>query len=239
MNEFHQYFGELQDQYPFLIAALTGFISGLLLSIPVGPVNLTIINEGARRGFFWAAMIGLGATIMEVIYCALAFTGFASFFKGKVINAVMELTSFVFMLYLGIKFLMAKTVAAPTHLTKTTDKIEERIEEKLHPHAAFWIGFVRVMGNPGVFLFWIVLAASFISRGWVDDVLPAKLSCIGGVAAGTGLWFFGLSYAVSLGHKKFTEKTLLRMEHYSGIGLLGLAVAHGVHIVWQMAHHKM
>jgi len=27
-----------------LFSALTGFISGLLLSMPVGPVNLTIIN---------------------------------------------------------------------------------------------------------------------------------------------------------------------------------------------------
>ena len=39
---------ELQS---ILLSALTGFISGLLLSMPVGPVNLTIINEGARRGF--------------------------------------------------------------------------------------------------------------------------------------------------------------------------------------------
>ncbi|HEX4645361.1 MAG TPA: hypothetical protein VH598_07105 [Verrucomicrobiae bacterium] len=54
---------------PILISALTGFFSGLLLSIPVGPVNLTIINEGARQGFKWGALIGLGASIMEVIYC--------------------------------------------------------------------------------------------------------------------------------------------------------------------------
>ena len=37
------------DDHPILLAALTGFISGLLISIPVGPVNLTIIHEGARR----------------------------------------------------------------------------------------------------------------------------------------------------------------------------------------------
>jgi arginine exporter protein ArgO len=36
---------------PMLLAGLTGFVSGLLLSIPVGPVNLTILNEGTRRGF--------------------------------------------------------------------------------------------------------------------------------------------------------------------------------------------
>ena len=46
-----------------LVAALTGFLSGLLLSIPVGPINLTIMNEGARRGFKWAALIGLGVVL--------------------------------------------------------------------------------------------------------------------------------------------------------------------------------
>src|SRR5208282_82802 len=98
---------------PILVAGLTGLISGLLLSIPVGPINLTIMNEGSRRGFKWAALIGLGATTMEVVYCFIAFTGFASFFTQGYVKAVMELVSFVFMLYLGTKFLMAKTVQAP------------------------------------------------------------------------------------------------------------------------------
>src|SRR5437588_7944150 len=98
---------------PILLAALTGFISGLLLSIPVGPINLTIMNEGARRGFYWAFMIGLGATAMEVIYCFIAFTGFSSFFARGLIKAAMELFSFVFMLFLGIKFLVAKSVEQP------------------------------------------------------------------------------------------------------------------------------
>jgi threonine/homoserine/homoserine lactone efflux protein len=144
----------------------------------------------------------------------------------------MELFSFVFMLVLGTKFLLATSVPA-------TNKIEERIEEKLHPHSAFMTGFVRVMGNPGVLIFWIVLAANFISREWVRSEGLDKLACIGGVALGTGLWFCGLSWAVSLGHQKFSEKALLRMEHISGITLLVLGMAHGTHIVWQMAHHKI
>ena len=51
---------------PILLSALTGFISGLLLSMPVGPVNLTIINEGARCGFKRAMLVGLGAATMDV-----------------------------------------------------------------------------------------------------------------------------------------------------------------------------
>lgn len=220
------------DLHPSLLAAITGFVSGFLLSVPVGPVNVTIINEGARRGLVWALMIGLGAVSMEVFYCALAFTGFASLFGGRVMKAAMELTSFVFMLYLGVRFLSVRAIDQPSH-------VEERIEERLKPHSAFAIGFVRVMGNPGVFLFWIVLAANFISRDWVEPTWPGKLSCVGGVAVGTSVWFSGLSYAVSRGHGKFNERTLLRMEHGSGLCLLGLAVAHGVHIVWQMAHHTL
>ena len=100
-------------------------------------------------------------------------------------------------------------------------------------------GFVRTMGNPGVLLFWIILATNFMSREWVTPDLRGKSACILGVAGGTSLWFFGLSWAVSLGNRKFSEKTLLKMQHFSGICLLGLAVAHGLHIAWQMANKKM
>src|SRR3954451_11815447 len=132
---------------PIPLAAATGFISGLLLSIPVGPINLTIMNEGARRGFKWAALIGLGATIMEVIYCWIAFTGFTSLFNNRVMKASMELFSFVFMLFLGLKFLLAKSINAPMHLGDAADRFDERIEVTFHPHSAFWKGFVRTMAN--------------------------------------------------------------------------------------------
>jgi hypothetical protein len=100
-------------------------------------------------------------------------------------------------------------------------------------------GVVRVMGNVGVLVFWIILAANFISREWVTPDWPGKLSCVAGVAVGTGAWFLGLSWLVSLGHGKFSEKTLLRMEHISGICLLVLALIHGGMIVLQMVRHKL
>ena len=221
---------------PYVIAVATGFVSGLLLSIPVGPVNLTIMNEGARRGFTWAALIGLGATLMEVLYCSVAFTGFTSIFTNQVVKAAMELFSFVFMLFLGVKFLLAKSVTAPLHLSDAVDQFDARLEKRLHPHSAFWTGFVRVMANPGVLLFWIILAANFMSREWVQDTKLSKLACICGVAAGVGLWFLGLSWIVSRGHGKLSEKTLLRMERGSGIGLLLLAFGHAAIIISQMSN---
>jgi threonine/homoserine/homoserine lactone efflux protein len=228
-----------------LLSTLTGFVSGLLLSMPVGPVNLTIINEGARRGFKWAVLIGLGAASMDVIYCTIAFTSFSSFFKVRMVKASMEVFTFVFMLFLGIKFLSAKTVIAPTEFGATASRIEERIGGKLHPHSAFMIGFTRVMGNLGVLLFWIVAAVYFMSHEawftsyeWVEDTIAAKVAFIAGVALGANLWFVGVSYMSSRGQGRLSEQTLLRMEHFSGICLLVLGIYHGGHIAWQLARHR-
>ena len=65
------------------IAWLVGALSGFFVSIPVGPINIAIVNEGARKGFWWGFWIGLGAVVMEVVYCAVAFAGFSGLFASE------------------------------------------------------------------------------------------------------------------------------------------------------------
>jgi threonine/homoserine/homoserine lactone efflux protein len=215
---------------PILIAGVTGFISGLLLSIPIGPINLTILNEGARRGFKWAALIGLGATVMEIIYCFIAFTSFANFLTYRYVKCPMEVASFALMLYLGMKFLIARS-PEPLRFGAATGRIEARLEQRFHPHSAFMTGLVRVMGNVGVLVSWGVFAANFMLRGWVTPDWPGKCACVAGVGLGTGLWFFCLSWLVSLGRGKFSKASLLRVEHLSGVILLLLALSYGWMII--------
>lgn len=230
----------MSDWPPIPLAALAGFVTALIFSsIPVGPINLTILNEGSRRGFKWAALIGLGAATMEIIYCSIAFTGFSSFFGIRVVKASMEVFTFVFLLFLGAKFLTAQTVNVPLKLDAASEKIEARLEGKLQPHSAFMTGFVRVMGNLGVLLFWIVLAANLMAHDWVDDTLIAKVACVVGAALGTNTWFCALSFGVSRGHRKFKESTLLRLQHISGVCLMAVGFFDAVHIVWQLAKHKI
>lgn len=230
----------MPDLPPIFIAALAGFLSGLLFSsIPVGPINLTILNEGARRGFLWAMLIGLGATAMEVIYCTISFTGFSSFFSAGIIKSLMEVFSFLFLIFLGAKFLGAKSMNMPSTLGVASKKIEARLDEKLHPHSAFMTGFMRVMANLGVFAFWLVLAANLISHDWVSaDSFAEKAACISGVALGMVIWFAAFSYGVSRSRGKFSERTLLKLQHFSGVCLLIIGLIHGGHIAWQLTKHN-
>lgn len=221
------------------LAMLTGLVAGLLLSMPVGPVNLTILNESTRRGFGAGMLVGLGASSMELIYCAIAFTGFTQFFEVKMIKTLMEVFTFVFFLFLGQKFLRAQNLDAPTEFGAAAKKMRARVDEKFQPESAYMTGFVRVMGNLGVLLFWIVLAGNFLAHDWVADTLAAKGACIAGVALGTNSWFCGLSFTASRGHGQFSEPALLRMERFSGLCLLVLGVAQGIHIAWQLAKHRI
>lgn len=218
------------DLLQYGMAWLAGFMSGFLVSIPVGPINVTIINEGGRRGLKWGLLIGAGAVLMEVIYCTMGFSAFANFFTDKLVKASMELVSFLLTLMLGLKYLLFPSI-------NTALKTVESIEEKFHPHSAFMIGFVRVLGNPMVLLFWITLAATFVSHEWVDPPWSSKVACIIGVGMGAGLWFVLLSYAVSWGHKKFSTQTLLRMSQVSGASLLCMAIGIGSRIISHLAKH--
>lgn len=227
----------MAETHPIFLAGLAGFFCGLIFSsIPVGPINLTILNEGAQRGFLWALLIGLGATVMETIYCAFSFTGFSAVLDHGLIKAFMQVFSFVFILFIGFKFLLAKSVNVPTKLDAASEKIETRIEQKFHPHSAFMIGFVRVMGNIGVLLFWIVIAANLMAREWVNpDSFAAKAACVTGMFIGTNTWFTALSFGVSRGHGRFSEKTLLRLQHFSGICMIIFALIHGANIAYHLA----
>lgn len=202
--------GELTD---LATSALAGFISGFVVCIPVGPINCAIINEGARRGFLWSLMIGLGAMVMDTIYCGVAFAGFSSLFQGPVVRSLMELLSFILMFYLGVKYLFARQI--PEH-TATVDAVEH----KFHPHTAFWTGFVRVLGNPAILLFWFTLSATFLAHEWITENVRSKVLCATGNFLGGMTWFFLLSFAVTKAHRKFTPRTLVIMSHASGLSLI-------------------
>ncbi len=230
----------MADTHPVLLAAIAGFVCALVFaSIPVGPINLTILNEGAQRGFVWAFFIGLGAAVMDTIYCTISFTGLSQFFDHGLVKAFMQVMGFVFLLFLGFKFLLAQTVKVPTKLDSASEKLEARLGQRIHPHSAFATGFVRVMANLGVLVAWVVLSANLMAHDWVDEALSARAACVAGVFCGTTIWFLILSFGVSRGHGKFGEKTLLRLQHLSGMCLIATAVFEGAKIAWDLAKHQI
>lgn len=221
----------MNDAGSYLLPWGAGFLAGYLACIPVGPVNVTIINEGARRGFRHALFVGLGAVLMETIYSSIAFAGFAQLFTAPLLRAIMELTSFVVVSVIGIRYLMTREMPPTPHAV-------EVVEKRLHPHTAFMTGFVRVLGNPATLLFWIAFAAASVAHEWVDDSWNSKASAVVGIGMGALTWFAKLGYAVSLGHGRFSPRALLRTAHISGVLLIIAGLFMGGRLVVALAKHR-
>jgi hypothetical protein len=72
-------------------------------------------------------------------------------------------------------------------------------------------------------------------RSIIADTWPTKGACVLGLASGAFGWFVLLSFLVSLGHGRFSAKTLVRMSHVSGACLLLVALYVGVRLVRLLA----
>ena len=235
----------MADNHPILVAVLAGFACAIFFAALPGPINLTIMNEGARRGFRWGFFIGLGAVTMDVIYCSVSFTGISQLIDHGLAQTIMRVMGFVFLLFLGSKFLSANPIEHPSRINLAIEKLEERIEQKVHPRSAFSTGFVRVAGNLGVLAAWVVLSATLMStkafgstQEWVEDTIHAKVACVSGVFTGATLWFLFWSFLVSRSHGKISAKSLLRLQRGSGICLIGTAIYEGVQIAVHLAKHR-
>lgn len=208
---------EWQD---IITAAAVGIGAGFITSALGGPINITVVNESAQRGFLRGLMIALGATAMELVYCAAAFAGFAELFQRPIVRAVMELASFLLVLWLGVKYLRVGHL----EVSPGIERLEHLVEAKLHPHTAFWTGFVRVLANPGVLLLWIGITGSLVAHQVFRPTSLGKLLFCAGVGVAGCCWFTGLSWGVSRGHGRFSAATLRRISQASGLLLLITAV---------------
>jgi threonine/homoserine/homoserine lactone efflux protein len=214
-----------------LTTGLLGLLAGFITSALGGPINVTVVNESAQHGFRRAFIMAIGAVLMETIYCVIAFAGFAQLFQIRLVRAAMELFSFLLVLWLGIKYLRAGHIPGE-------ERVEQFVERKLHPHTAFWTGFVRVLGNPGVLLLWIGITGSLLAHNAMEPTWTSKGAFCAGVAASGLGWFAGVSWGVSHGHGKFSKTALRRLSQASGVLLLITACIIAGRLVMMLARLK-
>lgn len=203
---------------------LVGLLSGFLSAVPVGPINTTILNEGGRRGFRRALLMGLGATVMEAIYCGIAFAGFSGMLRSRAATTLLQGLSIPLLVILGLRYVRLHDVPG-------IGRTARLVEEKLHPHTAFMTGFVRLAANPGVLVFWVAAASVFVGHGWIADSGPGKTACVAGIVSGVFLWFLILSYAATHAHRRLSTRSLIVLSHVSGIVLLLVALVLVVRLI--------
>ena len=167
---------------PFLAR---GLLIGLSIAAPVGPIGVLCIRRSLANGRMAGLATGLGAATADAAYgCVAAFglTALSSFLVGS--RSWLGLAGGLFLCTLGVR----------TFLAKPAEKGEGVTGGGLF--AAYASTFLLTLGNPMTILSFIAVFAG-LGLGAVPET-GAAVALVGGVFAGSALWWLLLSGCVSL-----------------------------------------
>jgi len=205
---------------------IAGFVCGLLVSVPVGPVNLTVINQALRRGFGTAFLMGVGAICAESLYASLMLWGHTSILYTPQILGIprknivlgVRIVAVIVIAVLGVRYLLYKT-----ERLDVSEATAKRLDERWHHPRSFFLGFALTITNFMLVVVWATLVTLLFAHEWVTRSLASRLLCIGGVLTGGSVWFFMVSFFVSRAHRRINTKTLTVLVR--GCGILFLCFA--------------
>mgnify|MGYP003387161092 CR=1 FL=1 len=130
------------------MSILVSFIKGLALgfgaAIPLGPINLLIMNE-ALKSYKKAVAIGFGAMSADITYLLLISYGITTYLQKKIFIDTLSALGGTFLIYLA--FLIFKT------RNKHIDKLQ--ITKNTTLLSNYLKGYILTLLNPYTVFFWL------------------------------------------------------------------------------------
>jgi threonine/homoserine/homoserine lactone efflux protein len=158
-------------------ALLLGLALGVVTGLPVGVVNLAIVEAAHAGRAAYARRLGIGGALADAVHAAVAFVG-----VGRVIEERPEW-----------KVAMAIVTGAAILMYATSVVRRRRRRDQAPARHGVLVGIVLTLPNPGALAAWVAVAAVV----WPTISLPGALVLAAGVGVGSALWFTALAGWVS------------------------------------------
>jgi threonine/homoserine/homoserine lactone efflux protein len=169
---------------------INGFIFGLVLAAPVGPVGVLCVQRTLSEGRMHGLLSGLGAAVGDAIYGAIAAFG---------VSAVQLWISDHQASLRTIGGILLLLLAAKTLILRSNRKSQKNVG-KLHTENLlqdFVSTFLLAITNPITIL---TFAGLFVTLGSTDvgDSINNAALLVFGVFIGSALWWFTLAFTANL-----------------------------------------
>lgn len=195
-----------------------GFLIGVLISAPMGPIGMLVIQRTLSKGRWPGMFTGVGASVSDLLYCLL--TGFGISFITDMIDRHQLMLQIVGGIVLGAfgLYLFRKN---PTRSLKAADG-----EAVRRSGGTYWgdlvSGFLLTVSNPLILFFIIGLFARFnfiLPEFGVHHYILAYLTILGGAMA----WWYGVTYLVNKLRRRFNVRSLWLFNRIIAAILIGMA----------------
>lgn len=194
---------------------IQGFIIGIVVSAPMGPVGMLVIQRTLYRGRQAGFFSGLGATTSDLLYAIL--TGLGMTFVIEFIEAnqqLLQIAGSLVLIGFGI-YLYRQNPAG---------KIKQGGNSKLSFAQDFVTAFFVTVSNPLIIFLYIGLFARFNSFVSETHILYHLIGYTA-IALGAVAWWFFITTAVNKVRRHFNVRSLHLLNRTIGIIILILAVA--------------
>lgn len=186
---------------------------GLLISAPMGPIGMLVIQRTLNKGRTAAFVTGLGASLSDLIYCLLTGLGlsFVTDFIESNQNVLQIIGSIVLIIYAIYLFRNNPS----RQLKPSTDHTNTYWKD-------FITGFLFTFSNPLILFFIIGLFARF---NFLDYVFEYYHYFVGYLAIITGavIWWFLITFFVNKVRAHFNMRSLWLINRIIAVILMIMA----------------
>jgi len=193
-----------------------GFLLGLGAAVPLGPINILIMNQALNHYKFGIA-IGFGAMSADILYLTMIFIGLIGFINNPFILNSLGILGSLFLLYLGII------------IYQNRDKRLESNQNNINTKNIFKLylqGFILTLFNPYTIAFWLSIA------GYTVHKELDMLFTIVGMLSAILLWITLMPYFIYKSKHKISQKVSFYINIFSFIILFGFAISLFVNVVF-------
>ncbi len=199
-----------------------GILTASLGAIPIGAVNIAVINtsikENLKKAFYVALAAGIGEVLLALfaLHCSMELSDF--FQKNQWIQMLFIALFFS----IGIYFAMFKT------RNKTIPKPKIKL-----PNSKFITGFLLALLNPPVIIYWIV-AISLTNKYIFELTVKNPLSSLSLFLLGIYLGKIGTLYFYGRWGNKLSKKqegSETKLHKIIGIALITISVFQGLKFI--------
>ena len=193
-----------------------GFIIGLLVSSPMGPMNMLTIQRTLNRGRWHGFVTGLGAMLSDIIYAFITLVGL-SFVSDLLTTYESELQwlGSIILIFFGMGVFRTNPLKEwkPDRIAGETRYVKD-----------FVSAFLLTFSNAAIILVYVGLYARFsfnpASHGW-----GSLLAGMGAFVVAALSWWFLITLFVSRLRKHFNRRGLVLLNRTVGSVLMLVGVA--------------
>jgi len=208
----------------YLIFILSGIFIGLIVAVPIGPVNLLCIRRTLAFGALNGFLAGIGAALGDgtfAIVIGFGLTAVRDWIEHH--STVIQLGGGCLLLIFGLY----TYIADPLHGRSLEANGEGREPRRSSLVRTIASTYALTMSNPATLFGFTALFASVggIAATAGGDHFNAAF-IVAGVFAGSILWWFTLTTVVGFFHARIDDRVMKIINHVSGLAvcLFGILV---------------